>query len=108
MDVSQLQNYMFLAIALITVAIIVKFGGNLIGNFLFSQKRSKAIRSAFTLSAPRGEFSIIIIKTGVDIGAISTFLFPLVGVICIVTTFISPFMIKASDKVITMLEKKNV
>ena len=108
MDVSQLQNYMFLAIALVAVAIIVKFGGNLIGNFLFSQKRSKAIRSAFTLSAPRGEFSIIIIKTGVDIGAISTFLFPLVGVICIVTTFISPFMIKASDKVITMLEKKNV
>ncbi len=108
MDVSQLQNYMFLAIALIAVAIIVKFSGNLIGNFLFSQKRSKAIRSAFTLSAPRGEFSIIIIKTGVDIGAISTFLFPLVGVICIVTTFISPLMIKASDKVITMLEKKNV
>lgn len=108
MDVSQLQNYMFLAIALIAVAIIVKFGGNLIGNFLFSQKRSKAIRSAFTLSVPRGEFSIIIIKTGVDIGAISTFLFPLVGVICIVTTFISPFMIKVSDKVITMLEKKNV
>lgn len=108
MDVSQLQNYIFIAIALIAVAIGMKFGGNLLGNFLFRQKRDKAIRSAFTLAAPRGEFSIVIIKTGVDIGAVSAFLFPLVGVISIVTAFLSPFMIKASDKVVPMLEKKNV
>ena len=108
MDVSQLQNYVFIAIALIAVAIGMKFGGNLLGNFLFRQKRGKAIRSAFTLAAPRGEFSIVIIKTGVDIGAVSAFLFPLVGVISIVTAFLSPFMIKASDKVVPMLEKKNV
>ncbi len=108
MDVSQLQNYIFIAIALIAVAIGMKFGGNLLGNFLFRQKRDKAIRSAFTLAAPRGEFSIVIIKTGVDIGAVSAFLFPLVGVISIITAFLSPFMIKASDKVVPMLEKKNV
>ena len=108
MDVSQLQNYIFIAIALIAVAIGTKFGGNLLGNFLFRQKRDKAVRSAFTLAAPRGEFSIVIIKTGVDIGAVSTFLFPLVGVVSIVTAFLSPFMIKASDKVVPMLEKKNV
>jgi CPA2 family monovalent cation:H+ antiporter-2 len=108
MDVSQLQNYIFIAIALIAVAIGMKFGGNLLGNFLFRQKRGKAVRSAFTLAAPRGEFSIVIIKTGVDIGAVSAFLFPLVGVISIITAFLSPFMIKASDKVVPMLEKKNV
>jgi len=108
MDVSQLQNYIFIAIALIAVAVGMKFGGNLLGNFLFRQKRDKSIRSAFTLAAPRGEFSIVIIKTGVDIGAVSAFLFPLVGVISIITAFLSPFMIKASDKVVPMLEKKNV
>ena len=108
MDVSQLQNYIFIAIALIAVAVGMKFGGNLLGNFLFRQKRGKAVRSAFTLAAPRGEFSIVIIKTGVDIGAVSAFLFPLVGVISIITSFLSPFMIKASDKVAPMLEKKNV
>ena len=108
MDVSQLQNYIFIAIALIAVAIGMKFGGNLLGNFLFRQERGKAVRSAFTLAAPRGEFSIVIIKTGVDIGAVSAFLFPLVGVISIITAFLSPFMIKASDKVVPMLEKKNV
>ena len=108
MDVSQLQNYIWVAIVLIAVAIGMKFGGNLLGNFLFSQKRDKALRAALTLAAPRGEFSIVIIKTGVDIGAVSSFLFPLVGIISIITTFLSPFMIKVSDKVVPILEKKNV
>ena len=106
MDISQLQNYIFLALALIAVATGMKFGGNLFGNILFRQKRGKSIRSAFALSAPRGEFSIVIIKTGVDIGAVSAFLFPLIGLITIVTAFISPFLIKASDKVVPRLEEK--
>jgi len=109
MDVSQLENYIFVAIALIAVATGMKFGGNMIGNFLFRQKRGKALRSAFTLAAPRGEFSIVIVKVGVDIGAVSAFLFPLVGIISIITAFISPFLVKAGDKIIPALEgEKNV
>ena len=107
MDVSQLENYMFIAIALIAVAIGMKFGGNMIGNLIFRQKRVKSLRSAFTLAAPRGEFSIVIIKTGVDIGAVSAFLFPLVGIISIITAFISPFLVKSGDKVISALEEKD-
>ena len=106
MDISQLENYIFVAIALIAVATGMKFGGNMLGNILFRQKRSKALRSAFTLSAPRGEFSIVIIKAGVDIGAVSSFLFPLIGIISIITAFISPFLVKAGDKVIPPLEEK--
>jgi len=106
MDVSQLENYLFIAIALIAVATGMKFGGNMLGNFIFRQKRGKALRSAFTLAAPRGEFSIVIVKVGVDIGAVSAFLFPLVGIIAIITAFISPFLMKASDKIIPVLEEK--
>ncbi len=106
MDVSQLGNYIFVAIALIAVATGMKFGGNMIGNFVFRQKRGKALRSAFTLAAPRSEFSIVIVKVGVDIGAVSAFLFPLVGIISIVTAFISPLLMKAGDKVIPILEDK--
>jgi len=109
MDVSQLENYIFIAIALIAVAIGMKFGGNMIGNLIFRQKRVKSLRSAFTLAAPRGEFSIVIIKTGVDIGAVSSFLFPLVGIISIITAFISPFLVKSGDHVIASLkDKENV
>ena len=106
MDISQLENYIFIAIALIAVAMGMKFGGNLLGNFIFRQSRTKSLRSAFTLAAPRGEFSIIIIKVGVDAGVVSAFLFPLIGMIAIITTFISPFLVKASDKIIPKLTKK--
>ena len=106
MDVSQLENYVFIAIVLIAVSIGMKFGGNLIGNIIFRQRRGKAIRSAFTLAAPRGEFSIVIVKVGVDIGVVSAFLFPLIGIISIITAFISPFLVKAGDKLVPVLEEK--
>jgi CPA2 family monovalent cation:H+ antiporter-2 len=106
MDVSQLQNYIYVAIVLIAVSIGMKFGSNLIGNFIFRQKRGKAIRSASTLAAPRGEFSIVIIKVGVDMGAVSSFLFPLIGMISIITAIITPFLMKAGDKVIPVVDKK--
>ena len=108
MDVSQLENYIYIAIALIAVATGMKFGGNMLGNFLFRQKRGKSLRSAFALAAPRGEFSIVIVKTGVDIGAVSAFLFPLIGVITIITAFLSPFLIKASDKIVPALQEEDV
>jgi CPA2 family monovalent cation:H+ antiporter-2 len=108
MDVSQLENYIYIAIVLIAVATGMKFGGNMLGNFLFRQKRGKSLRSAFALAAPRGEFSIVIVKTGVDIGVVSAFLFPLIGVISIVTAFLSPFLVKASDKIVPTLKEKDV
>ncbi len=106
MDISQLENYLVVAIVLIAVATGMKFGGNMIGNMIFRQRRGKALRSAFTLAAPRGEFSIVIVKAGVDIGAVSSFLFPLIGIISIITAFISPFLVKAGDKIIPVVEKK--
>ena len=106
MDVSQLENYIFIAIVLIAVSIGMKFGGNMLGNIIFRQKRGKALRSAFSLAAPRGEFSIVIVKVGVDMGAVSAFLFPLIGMISIITAIITPFLMKAGDKIIPVVEKK--
>ena len=106
MDISQIQNYIFLAIALIAVATGMKFGGNMLGNFIFRQKRRKSIRSAFTLASPRGEFSIVIVKVGVDLGVVSSFVFPLIGLIAIITAFISPFLIKASDRVVAKVQEE--
>ena len=108
MDISQLDDYIFLAIVLIALVIGLKLGGNLLGNFIFRQPRRKSLRSGFALAAPRGEFSIIIIKIGVDTGVVSAFLFPLIGIITIITAFISPFLVKAGDKIIPkMAEDKN-
>ena len=106
MDITQLDSYIFIAIALIAVTIAMKFGGNLLGNTAFRLEKSKSLRSAFALSAPRGEFSIIIVKVGVDMGVVSAFLFPLIGLITIITSFISPFLIRFGDKIIPKLSKQ--
>jgi len=105
MDITQLESYIFIAIALIAVTIAMKFGGNLLGNTIFRLEKGKSLRSAFALSAPRGEFSIVIIKVGVDMGVVSAFLFPLIGLITIITAFISPFLIRIGDKIIPKLTK---
>jgi CPA2 family monovalent cation:H+ antiporter-2 len=105
MDVTQLENYIFIAIALIAVTIAMKFGGNLLGNMAFKMEKGKSLRSAFALSAPRGEFSIVIVKVGVDMGVVSAFLFPLMGLITIITAFISPFLIRLGDRIIPKLSK---
>ena len=105
MDITQLSSYIFIAIALIAVTTAMKLGGNLLGNTIFKQSKEKALRVAFALSAPRGEFSIVIVKVGVDMGVVSAFLFPLIGLITIITAFISPFLIKAGDKIIPKLSK---
>ena len=107
MDISQLGDFIWVAVALIGVATFMKFGGNMVGNFIFRQKRLKSIRVASALAAPRGEFSIVIVKTGVDLGAASAFLFPLIGVISIVTAFVSPFMMKVGDRLAPTEEAEN-
>jgi len=100
MNISELENYIVLAFGIIALAITVKFGGALLGTYLLGQGKAKSLRSAFALAGPRGEFSIVIIKTGVDIGAVSSFLFPLIGIISIISAFLSPFLIRASDKIL--------
>lgn len=107
MDISQLGDFIWVAVALIGVATFMKFGGNMVGNFIFRQKRLKSIRVASALAAPRGEFSIVIVKTGVDLGAASAFLFPLIGVISITTAFIAPFMMKVGDRLAPVEEAEN-
>ncbi len=105
MDISQLQNYIFIAIALIAVAMGMKFGGNMLGNFVFRQPARKSLRTAFTLAAPRGEFSIVIVKVGADLGVVSAFLFPLIGIISIISAIITPFLFRVGDKVIPKITK---
>ena len=105
MDITQLGSYIFIAIVLIAVTTAMKLGGNLLGNTIFKQSKKKALRVAFALSAPRGEFSIVIVKVGVDMGVVSAFLFPLIGLITIITAFMSPFLIKAGDKIIPKFSK---
>ena len=105
MDISQMQNYIFVALAFIAVSIVVKFGGTVVGGLIFRQGKKRILRSSLALS-PRGEFSIIIVKVGIDMGVVSAFLFPLIGIISIITAFITPFMIRAGDQILLKAEQE--
>lgn len=60
---------------------------------------STSLRTGLGLSASRGEMSLIIAKGGQDIGAISSSVLPVLGVVTVVTTFMAPYIIKFGNKV---------
>jgi CPA2 family monovalent cation:H+ antiporter-2 len=60
---------------------------------------STSLRTGLGLSASRGEMSLIIAKGGQDIGAISSSVLPILGVVTVVTTFMAPYVIKFGNKI---------
>lgn len=57
-------------------------------------------RSAFGLSSSGGELALVVAKGGVEVGSTtSSFLLPMIGAIMIITTFITPCMIKFGWKI---------
>jgi CPA2 family monovalent cation:H+ antiporter-2 len=72
-----------------------------IGLFTIKSKidGTTALRTAFGLSASKGEMSLVIAKGGQDVGAISSSVLPILGVVTVVTTFIAPYIIKLGSKI---------
>ena len=59
-----------------------------------------AFQTGVSLSSSRGgEMSLIVAKGGIDIGVASPFILPIVGTITIISTFLSPYLIKLGWKV---------
>ena len=57
-----------------------------------------SIRAGFGISATKGEMSLVVAKGGQDVGAISSSILPILGVVTIVTTFIGPFIIRVGSR----------
>ena len=56
--------------------------------------RITSIRTAFSLSSSGGELALVTAKAGTGIGVTSSFILPMVGAMTIITTFLSPYLIK--------------
>ncbi len=61
--------------------------------------KKASIRAGFGLSASGGELALVTAKGGADVGATSSFILPMVGAMTIITTFLSPYIIKYGWKV---------
>lgn len=56
--------------------------------------RLTSLRAEIGLSSSGGELALVVTKGGADVGVTSSFLLPMVGAMTIITTFISPYIIK--------------
>ena len=66
-----------------------------IGFLLSGQSLKNAMRCGFSM-AQIGEFAFIIASLGLSLGVISDFLYPVVVAVSVVTTFLTPYMIRAA------------
>ena len=93
------------AIAAITIAILL--GQSVLGSGAFlvaGHPLRVAMRCGFSL-AQIGEFAFIIAALGVSLGVTSSFLYPVVVAVSIITTFLTPYMIKAAEPTYALLER---
>jgi CPA2 family monovalent cation:H+ antiporter-2 len=58
-----------------------------------------ALRTGLGMSSAKGELSLVVVKAGQDIGAITSVVFPIMGVVTIVTAFMAPYVIKFGSKI---------
>lgn len=75
------------------------------GFFLSGQTLNTALRCGFSM-AQIGEFAFIIASLGMSMGVIADFLYPVVVAVSVITTFLTPYMIKGADPAYRFIEKR--
>ena len=95
----------FLPIIVITLAILFGQGffGTL-GYLLSGQSLKQAMRCGFSM-AQIGEFAFIIASLGLSLGVIGDFLYPVVVAVSVITTFLTPYMIRGAVPAYSFLER---
>ena len=75
-----------------------------LGFLLGGESLKSAMRCGFSM-AQIGEFSFIIASLGLSLGVISDFLYPVVVAVSVITTFLTPYMIKLATPTYQAMEK---
>ncbi len=100
---SMIKKYIVPIIVIILVTLIGKLLCNCLGMLLSGQGLSTALSSGFAL-AQIGEFAFIIASFGIGLGVIDDYIYPIVVAVSVITTFTTPFCIKAAPYVLAWLE----
>jgi monovalent cation:H+ antiporter-2, CPA2 family len=94
MDITLLPLFIIPALILIAVSIIAKFLTVYAATRYQHFSKLTSFRAGIGLSSSGGELALVVAKGGADTGVTSSFLLPMVGAMTIITTFISPYIIK--------------
>lgn len=101
---SLLMEYAVPTAILVLVVIIGKTAFVSIGAVISGQPLKKSIQSGMSLSQI-GEFSFIIANLGLSLKVTSEFLYPIAVGVSVITTFTTPYMMKASEPFYNLINK---
>ena len=96
------------AVPIACLGLTILVGQAVFGTFSFmlsGQPLKPAMQCGFSM-AQIGEFSFIIASLGLSLGVIGEFLYPVVVAVSVITTFLTPYMIRAANPCYGMLERR--
>jgi len=94
------------ALPILCLVLTIIVGQSLFGTISFmlgGESLKSAMRCGFSM-AQIGEFSFIIASLGLSLGVIGHFLYPVVVAVSVITTFLTPYMIRLSTPAYEKLE----
>lgn len=94
MEISTIGSFILPALIFIITSFVSKLF--IVTGILIKSKNSNltALRTGLGMSMAKGELSLVVVKTGNDLGVITSSLLPLVGIVTMITTFITPYIIR--------------
>ena len=86
------------AVPILVLVITILVGQAVFGTmgYIGGQSLKNALRCGFSM-AQVGEFAFIIATLGLSLGVINKFLYPVVVAVSVITTFLTPYMIRAAE-----------
>ncbi len=96
------------AFPILTLVLTILVGQSVFGSMAFilgGESLKSAMRCGFSM-AQIGEFSFIIASLGLSLGVIGDFLYPVVVAVSVITTFLTPYMIRLATPVYNTLEPR--
>ena len=100
MDITKIPALIIPALMLIVVSIGAKFLTVYLSARSQGYDTQTSLKTAFGLSSSGGELALVVAKGGADVGITSSFVLPMVGTMTIITTFITPYLIKIGWKLV--------
>ena len=100
MDITKIPALILPALLLIVVSIGAKFLTVYLSSRSQGYDAQTSLKAAFGLSSSGGELALVVAKGGADVGTTSSFVLPMVGTMTIITTFITPYLIKLGWKLV--------
>ena len=97
MDITKIATYWFPALIVTFAVIGTKLVSCGFGTRLFGYDKKISLKVGLGM-AQIGEFAFIVVKTGQDLGVLSSFLLPIIGVATIITAFVTPYLINSPLK----------